>query len=275
MNDNLTTSSYLNELESWRKTLDIGLMKEDGWLALAGLYWLQEGENSFGTDPGNDFTLDVSTGPERIGLFTLRQGEVTVQILDDVAIQIDGEQRSTAVLQPDSSGSPTVVKLDHLTFMLLEREDGLAIRLWDNQRPERLDFGGRRWLPVNPDFRVHGHYHPYPEEIELSFSRKNGADFQTGVQGEVSFDLEGNSYSLVVFEQKDGSLFIIFDDQTSGKETYPAGRYLVTDPPQDGEVEIDFNRAYHPPCAFTDFATCPLPPAQNRISAAILAGERS
>ena len=266
--------TYHEEQIDWRKALDDSLKKEDGWLALAGLFWLEAGENTFGTDPDNDFVLDVSSGPGRIGSFILDEKEVTLKVLENQDLLIDGEIKKEMVIKADSSGSPTEIKLDHLSFMLLDREDGLAIRLWDNQKPERLNFGGRLWMPIEDKMRIRGTFIPYAEEKEMVFSRKNGDDFCTSVQGEVKLDLEGEDYSLIAFEQEDGSLFIMFFDGSTGNETYSAGRYLIIDPPLEGGVEVDFNRAYNPPCAFTDFATCPLPPMQNRIEGKILAGEK-
>jgi uncharacterized protein (DUF1684 family) len=266
--------SYQEEIKSWRQNLDDSLIKEDSWLALAGLFWLDEGDNRFGTASDNDFVLDVSSGPEKMGTFILKQGEVFLKAADNLEFVIDGRIKVDSLLKADSSGSPTAIKYRHLTFMLLEREDGMAIRLWDNQRPEQLNFPGRSWMPIDENRKVHGIYQSYQEEKDIVFSRKNGADFCMKVQGEVKFELDGDDYSFVAFEQEGGSLFTLFYDQSSGNETYSAGRYLIIDPPDDGKVIVDFNRAYNPPCAFTDYATCPLPPAQNRIDGVILAGER-
>jgi uncharacterized protein (DUF1684 family) len=273
-NDQPQQDSYREELTKWRQLLDDNLREEDSWLALADLYWLEEGENSFGTDPENKIVLPFGSAPGIVGNFLMKDGQVTAIIESGVEVFIDGEIKDQASLKADSSGEPTRIKFEQLTFMLLDREGGLGIRLWDNQRPERLNFPGRRWLPVNESLRIEGSFQRYEKEAEITFNRKNGADFQAQVHGEIHFQLEGKEHSLVAIEQEDGSLFTLFFDATSGKESYPAGRFLIIGPPENNEVEIDFNRAYNPPCAFTDYATCPLPPPQNRLDISILAGER-
>jgi uncharacterized protein (DUF1684 family) len=265
---------YHQESEEWRRSMDEKLKKEDSWLALAGLFWLEEGDNSIGTGSANHFVLPSGSGPEQIGVFVLKDEQVKLQVLDDVDLLIDGENAKEALLEPDTTGSPTEIKLKNLTFMLIDREDGLGIRLWDNQREERNNFLGRRWFPIQDGYLIKGIYNSFDEGFNVVMSRKNGSDYQTQAEGEVTFQLDGREFSLLAFEQEDGSLFTMFLDQTSGKECYAAGRYLVIDSPQDGVVEIDFNRAYNPPCAFTDFATCPVPPFQNRLDVTILAGER-
>ena len=265
---------YHRETEEWRRSADENLKKENGWLALAGLFWLDEGDNSFGRDPSNEFVIPSDFAPDRVGVFNLRKGQVSLQILEGVSVQIDGEDVKEAILMPDVSGSPTLISLGHLTFILIEREDGLGIRYWDNQRQERIDFPGRKWYSIQKEFLVSGSYQPFDEDLELVMSRKNGSDFHDQAQGQVIFQLDGKECLSDRRRQNAGSLFTIFLDQSSGKDSYGSGRYLVIDSPEKKIVEIDFNRAYNPPCVFTDFATCPLPPHQNRLDIAILAGER-
>ena len=267
-------SEYIQDNEEWRLSADENLRKENSWLSLAGLYWLNEGENSFGTDISNNIVLPPGSGAGRMGVFDLKDHQVIINVEEDVDLTIDGENVQKKILQPDLSGTPTEISFEHLTMILIERDDGLGIRLWDNQRSERVNFSGRVWFPIDERYLVEGTYTPFDEDLDLVMKRKNGADMQDQAQGQINFQLDGQELSLLAFEQEDGSLFILFLDQTSGKESYPAGRYLLVAPPKGGSVEIDFNRAYNPPCAFTDFATCPLPPAQNRLHVAILAGEK-
>ena len=267
-------SEYIQEIEEWRLTADENLRKENSWLALAGLHWLNEGENSFGTEISNAIILPPGSGADRLGVFCLNDHKVTLNVEEEVDLEIDGEYIKEKILQPDISGNPTKISFGHLTMILIERDDGLGIRLWDNQRPERVNFSGRVWFPIDKSYLVKGTYTPFDEELDLVMQRKNGVDMQEQAQGQVSFELDGQELALLAFEQEDDSLFTLFLDGTSGKESYPAGRYLLVAPPKSGSVEIDFNRAYNPPCAFTDFATCPLPPAQNRLDVAILAGEK-
>lgn len=267
-------STYHIETEEWRRSADENLRQENSWLALAGLFWLEEGENSFGAGELNTISLAQETATERLGIFELKDGQVILRVEQDVDLYVDGEIIKEKILQPDTSSSPTEITFEDLTMILIDREDGLGIRLWNNQRPERKEFSGRRWFPIRENFLVKGSYEKFEENLELVMQRKNGSDFQDHAQGQISFQLDGEDHSLVVFEQSNGSLFTLFLDLTSGRECYPAGRYLVVKPPKNGIVEIDFNQAYNPPCAFTDFATCPLPPVQNRLHTAVLAGEK-
>jgi uncharacterized protein (DUF1684 family) len=266
-------SDKMLDIEEWRKAADENLRKKNSWLALAGLYWLDEGENDFGTDPSNSLVFPPRSGSPRMGVFDLKGDQVTLRVEKGIDLSVEGEVISEINLKPDTSGSPTEIKYKDLTFILIEREDGFGIRLWDNQRPERINFSGRVWYPIQNDYLIRGTYEHYEEDLSLILGRKNGSDMEQKAQGQVNFQLNDQDFSLVAFAQEDGSLFILFHDLTNGNDTYPAGRYLLVAPPEDGSVEIDFNRAYNPPCAFTDYATCPLPPEQNRLDVSIPAGE--
>lgn len=266
--------SYIQEIEDWRKAADKSLRRENGWLSLAGLFWLDEGENRFGTDPSNEVVFPPGTGPDRMGVLVLQDNQVMLRVEEDVDLSVDGEPLKETILKPDISGDPTEVAWEEQTFILIEREDGLGIRLWDNQLPARTQFDGRIWFPIDTDYLLEGVFEPFDQALDLVMSRKNGSDFQDQAQGQIIFQLGGRELALLAFEQEDGSFFTLFTDQTSGRETYQAGRYLVVPPPDEGSLVIDFNRAYNPPCAFTDFATCPLPPIQNRFDLPIKAGEK-
>lgn len=267
--------SYVQEIEKWRRAADENLRKEDSWLSLAGLFWLDDGENSFGTDRSNDIVFPPGSGAARMGVLDLVDDQVTLIVEENVDLRVDGEIIKETILKPDISGDPTEIKWEERTFILIEREDGLGIRLWDNQRPERVNFPGRVWFPIDENYVVTGCYEPFEKALDLVMERKNGSDFMDQVQGQIHFQFDGRDHSLLAFEQEDGSLFTLFLDQTSGKSSYPSGRYLLVPPPQEGSLTIDFNRAYNPPCAFTDYATCPLPPKQNRLPVAIQAGEKT
>jgi len=254
--------------------LDANLRKENSWLALAGLYWLEQGENSFGTAPGNSIVFPSDYGPDSIGTFLVEGHEVILQVHEGLRVKVDGKLTSQAVLAPDTSGSPSEVTLGSLTFILIQREDSLAIRLWDNSRKQRKSFPGRQWFPIQDCYRIPGEYRKYDVDRMLSLQRKNAANYDAQPGGEVSFIINNLECSLVVFVESEGELFTLFNDLSNGQETYSSGRYLVLDPPQEGNVILDFNRAYNPPCAFTPHATCPLPPEQNRLKIPIPAGEK-
>ncbi len=265
---------YILELEKWRRAADESLRKENSWLSLAGLFWLEDGQNSFGTDISNKIVFPLGSGAARMGVLDLVDGQVTLRAEENVDLRVDGEIIKEVILKPDTSGDPTEIKWEDRTIILIEREDGYGIRLWDSQRRERVNFPGRVWFPIDENYVVKGSYGPFEKALDLVMGRKNGSDFQDQAQGQINFQLEDQELSLVAFAQEDGSLFTLFHDLSNGNETYPAGRYLQVDPPKGESLEIDFNRAYNPPCAFTDYATCPLPPIQNRLPVAIRAGER-
>lgn len=266
--------TYQKKIREWQKTLDTNLRKENSWLALAGLFWLEEGENSFGSGDVNDIVFPNDATPEMIGSFLVQDDNVKLDVTGDTLVDVDGVPAKEASLQPDASGAPTKLKLGALSFILIQREDGFGIRLWDNSRAEREAFPGREWFPAQEGFCIEGAYQRYANEKMVSFERENGADFKANVEGAVNFSLEGKDFSLLAFEQPDGDLFIIFRDATNGRETYGSGRYLSVSSPKDGKVIIDFNRAVNPPCAFTNFPTCPLPPSQNNLPISIIAGEK-
>lgn len=270
----MNSDEYRQQIEAWRQKLDDSLRAEDSWLALAGLYWLDEGRNSIGTDPSGGIVLPPGSGTTHLGDILLVGDQASLLIRGETALTVDGEQVQEVVLKPDVSGSPSEIRLGELTMMLLKRGERYAIRLWDNGRSERKDFQGRRWYPIEESYRLMARFSRYEPVKRISFPNELGEIEENDVLGYVRFVLHGQECRLDVMETGGGGLFIIFKDETSGKETYPPGRYLVTRPPEDGEVVVDFNRAYNPPCAFTPYATCTLPPPQNHLSLEVKSGER-
>ncbi len=266
--------NYKKEILSWRKTLDANLRKENSWLALAGLFWLNEGINSFGAGDENDIIFPDAGIPQQIGAFIVNGDDVKLEVTADTLVDVDGIPAKEASLRPDISGAPTRLKLGALSFILIQREDGFGIRLWDNNNPKRKSFPGRQWYPADEEVRIEASYQRYDEEILVCFERENGADFETQIGGVLHFSVDGKEYSFLALEDEDGDLFVMFRDKTNGAETYRSGRYLSLSAPKEGKAVIDFNRAYSPPCAFTPYATCPLPPAQNNLPIPIRAGEK-
>lgn len=267
-------SDYETELAAWRQLVDDALREENSWLALAGLYWLEAGENTFGSDPANAIVLPAGSAPPVAGSFWVEDGTVTLRVADGAGVQVNGETVQEAQLASDASGAPSQIVLGDLALILLQRGEVRGIRLWDNGRAERETFPGRQWFPVEEAFRVAGQYQRFDHEYRVQMQRRNGADFEAQPEGAVHFELGDVRCSLVAFEKPNGELHIMFSDPTNGAQTYGAGRYLTVAAPEDGSVVVDFNRAINPPCAFTDFATCPLPPAQNRLETPIPAGEK-
>ncbi|MBW8012876.1 MAG: DUF1684 domain-containing protein [Chloroflexi bacterium] len=184
-----------------------------------------------------------------------------------------GEAVGEFELKPDISGSPTKLVIRDLVMILVQRGERLGIRLWDKNNSKLKEFKGRSWYAPDYSFRFQARYLAYDPPKIISIVDILGDTHEAAHPGKVTFNLDGEEYSLDAGEGSDGGFFITFKDATSQQETYPPGRYLVTSAPQNGIVDLDFNRAYNPPCAFTDFATCPLPPAQNILPLPISAGE--
>ena len=268
--------SYSKALEKWRADRLEEINGEDGWTTLIGLFWLNEGQNKFGSDPSNEIVLPRSSAPKVAGSIRLDNGVVTLEAKPDAGITSDGNAVSTLLLQSDDDGKPTVLKLGSLKLFVIKRGEKLGLRVKDKRNPARSRFAGLDYFPVDLKWRLDARFEPYdPPKIIPIVNVLGMVDSMTST-GALVFEVNGKSYRLdPVLEKGSKQLFIIFGDKTTGKETYGAGRYLYADPAgDDGKVVLDFNKAYNPPCAFTEFATCPLPPRQNRLAIRVEAGEK-
>ena len=265
-------SAYRARLQTWRDGYQADLQKDNGWLTLAGLYWLKEGDNRFGAGTNNDIVLPAGSAPEAAGTFVFHDGQTRLMLKDGVSALVNGEAVHTEiVLKTDTSGKPDRITLGRLSMVVIQRGSRYAIRLWDNASKARAEFSGVRWFPVNEAYRVTAQFTSYPQPRKIPILNILGDTEPTPSPGYAIFELAGKPCRLEPLAEGD-RLFFIFKDLTSGKQTYPAGRFLYADPPKDGKVTLDFNEAFNPPCAFTDFATCPLPPKQNYLPVAVPAG---
>ena len=268
-------AAWRKQVETWKKERTDSLKREDGWLTLVGLYWLKPGENRFGSDPGNPVILPKGKSPAVAGVL-IREGDaVTVRAEPGSNLTADGKPVTGSVpLKVDAQGKPTVLGLGSLSFYVIKRGDRVGVRIKDKESPERAAFHGVDTFPPDPRWRVVARFEPYKDK-KIPIANIIGQVADEKSPGALVFDWQGKTYRLDALEGgDDGSLFVVFGDQTNGKETYGAGRFLDTDPPKDGKVVVDFNTAYNPPCAFTAFATCPLPPAQNKLAMRVEAGEK-
>jgi uncharacterized protein (DUF1684 family) len=265
---------YQEEIFAFRESLEESLRRRNGWLALAGLFWLKEGENMVGAGSTCDVLLPDERYPEKLGSFYLTDQMVRLVITADAQVTFDGEEKEAGEIFPDTADQPTVIELGELRMMIIERGDQFGVRLWDNGRADRHEFSGRDWFPIRPEYRVKAEYKTFGSAQGLKLSRTLGKQVEMQMEGSLEFTLHGEVCRLLALPTDGGGLFLMFLDETSGEETYSSGRYLTTEGPDGGKVLLDFNRAYNPPCAFTDYATCLLPPAQNRLQVAVRAGER-
>jgi uncharacterized protein (DUF1684 family) len=269
-------NSYDEEMRAWRKSRIQELTGEDGWLALAGLYWLQPGKNTIGSGASRDIVLSAGKAPDYAGSIWLDDGKIRIDAAPGAGITAGGKPVSTLELHSDEAGKATVLKLGSLSFHVIKRRDKLGLRVKDRDNPDRVSFKGLDYYPVDTGWRLEGTFVPYAPHKLIPITNILGMVEDQKSPGAISFQVAGITYQLdAVKEEGSKDLFIMFADKTTGTETYGSGRYLYAPMPSaHGKSIIDFNKAYNPPCAFTTFATCPLPPRQNRLPIAVQAGEK-
>lgn len=263
------------DLAQWRVERLERLTAPDGWLTLIGLYWLQEGVQTLGAEQTN--ALVLPKGPRALGSLTWdkSKNQVVLALAPGVNATVDGSEIREKITFSNDEDHPTQVKLGTLTLGVISRGDQKALRVKDSAAETRTHFGGLEYFPESADWRIEARWEAFSPPRTLKIQNIIGTVSDEAVPGKATFDYEGKTYELwPIQEAGDDVLFFIFSDQTSGVETYGAGRFLFTDPPRNGKVVLDFNRAINPPCAFTAFATCPLPPAQNRLRVRVPAGEK-
>lgn len=265
------STDHAAEVEEWHQGRIERLQSEEGWLSLVALHWLEEGDNTFGSGPQH--ALVLSSGPETAGNLILKDGEVTLAD-PHTALMIDGEPAESGVLKTDNhEDGYNKLTVENLRFYIVQRGDRFAVRVKDPDSPIRQEFTGIDRFPVSVDWRIKADWMPHETPVEIPVATIIGTVEMMQSPGTARFEIDGTTHTLDPVQSGD-SLWYIFRDETSGKETYGAGRYLYGPMPEDGKVTIDFNKAYNPPCAFTSFATCPLPPKQNRLEVRVEAGEK-
>ncbi|HJR80681.1 MAG TPA: DUF1684 domain-containing protein [Anaerolineales bacterium] len=268
----MTDNEYETGILKWRQEVDSNIRRENGWLALAGLFWLRKGTNVIGSDRESDICLP-QRAPARLGTFEFDGNNVTLNVEANLPVEVNGVATTSALLDADQEDVPSFITFNDMRMVVLRRSKGIGIRVWDNAREARRLFPSREWYPVKEEYRLPATYTRYETPKIVKMPDILGAILDESMQGFVSFELQGKKHELMVEELPDHRLFIQFMDLTNGNPTYPSGRYHYTDAHINGKVFIDFNKAYSPPCAFTEFATCTFPPQENRLDAAIEAGE--
>jgi uncharacterized protein (DUF1684 family) len=270
---NASASPYQQAMEKWRQDYQASLTSDKGWLTVAGLFWLHEGENRFGTDPHGDIVLPPGTAPAVAGHFDFHAGKTVVHVNAGVPVTMGGKQVTSAELPPDSQTERLV--LGDLVLYVHRSGERFSVRLKDKNSKLRKEFHGLKWFPVNEAYRVTARFVPYDKPRDVEIQTVLGDREHLTVAGYVAFSLSGKEYKLEAQrDDSDGTLSFVFRDLTSVKETYQAARFLDTDPVKDGKVELDFNKAYNPPCAYNPYTTCPLPSPGNRLQVEIPAGEK-
>lgn len=272
----LDVSAHRAEIEKWREKRMASLRREDGWLTLVGLVWLEPGENTLGSGRSNRIVLPEGAAPERMGSIVLSGGNATARILPGVDVTHQDRSVTSIELQSDADGEPTVLKHGRISFYLIKRGERLGVRVKDSRNPALLSFHGIEAFPVDLRWRFEARFQSYEAGKKIRVPNILGTVGEETSPGAVVFDLGGRTYRLdAVKESGTEDLFLIFGDQTNGEQTYGGGRFLYAAPPdKQGRVVVDFNKAYNPPCVFTPYATCPLPPTQNRLPIRVEAGEK-
>lgn len=261
--------AYRLEVEQWRAHHQSELTKDFGWLTVVGLDWLKEGDNHVGADPSSEVPLPTGSAPRRVALISLHAGKVVLHPAPGVPLTLNGKPATETTLREDDD----ILAIKHLKFYLIRRGDKAGIRLKDNDSEARKHFLGLSWFPADRSWRFEAKYTAWDKPHTLVFHNTIGQEETEPSPGYVTFQKDGREHRLEPMLD-DGQLFFVIRDQTSGKTTYGASRFLYADQAKNGVVILDFNKAENPPCAFTAYATCPLPPPQNRLDLAVTAGEK-
>jgi hypothetical protein len=264
-------TEYRKQIVAWQQHRETGLRSPTGWLTLAGLFWLKPGKNTIGSGETSDFLLPKDA-PTQVGVFEVDGKEVTFRNLSGAEVTVKGQPvKDSVVLKHDEDdGKCDQVQVGPVLFYVIDRDERLAVRVKDRESEALKNFKGTEFFPINPGLRFEATFMESPTKIPVpNILGKTEMQESPGI---VEFNYEGQTFKMrPVFEGK--TLFFIFKDLTSKKETYQAGRMVNTPLPNNGKVILDFNKAYNPPCIFTPYATCPLPPKENILPIRIEAGE--
>jgi len=265
--------NYQEQMNEWRLQRHARLSSENGYLSQVGLEWLQEGQNRLGSLDSS--TIKMPGGLDDWGVIVVDGHELKYRPAAGAGIVIDGAQAEEVLLVTDTQGQPTVVRHGNLSFYVIDRQS-FALRIKDTQSPDLLAFSGVDSYEIQEDWRMNARFIEAAEGQAIEIANVLGQTSPSPVLGTVEFERDGETYRLIgLGDAASRSVWFLFADRTSGRETYGAGRFLYSDGmPENGRLVIDFNKAYNPPCAFNDYSTCPLPPQQNRLKLAVTAGEK-
>ncbi|GGH73253.1 hypothetical protein GCM10011379_34550 [Filimonas zeae] len=273
--DNEVTT-YRQEVEAWHQNREDELKKKDGWLSLVGLYWLKEGSNSFGADSSNAIVFPKNFPERQGGSYMLDKGKIAFH-LNNAAIKVSGYNGTDRVITVgEADRQPVRFAIDGFQWIIIRRQDKYGLRVWDTNSPAVKQFTGVPRFPVDTAWRIPARFIAAESEGgPILFKNKIGQSFENKAVGKIAFSYKGAPYTLDIISASREGYFIVFGDKTSGEQTYASGRFITVDKADDaGNTYIDFNRAINPPCVFTEYATCPLPPQSNVLPVAILAGEK-
>ena len=277
---NVAEPEYVDAINQWRDSIEKGLRRDNGWLTLAGRFIMKPGVNTFGTASANDIVFPPQlkgTGPDVLGTITVDavKKSVTLKLNEGVSMVSDGKPFTAERALKFDAGKPDWVSVGRIAMHIIERDGRYVLRLADNESLVRKNFPGRVWYEVNPAFKVNAKFVPYPPGKKLSIVNVLDEVSEEPCPGYVKFTLKGKKYKMDVVGEDEG-MFFVMRDGTSGDTTYRPSRFLYVDKkPKANEIfQLDFNKTYNPPCAFSEYTTCPLPPEQNILKTRIEAGEK-
>jgi uncharacterized protein (DUF1684 family) len=271
-------AAFARDEQAWRDGRLQRLLAPDGWASLVGLHWIGPGMHAVGSAAGNGIRLAL--GPAHLGVLQAEAGGVRFEPANGVALTLDGAPfASPQALRTDAADAgPSVIGFDggKGAATVIERSGRLALRVRHADAPSRTGFAGLEYWPADPSWRVQARFVPHPSGTSIAIASIIGSVDQVPNPGALEFERAGRTYRIEALDEGDGTLFLVFADRTNGHDSYGAGRFIdAPKPDAQGRVAIDFNQAYNPPCAFTAFATCPLPPPENRLDLAVDAGEKA
>lgn len=266
--------AYQNEMNDWYQKRTHALKAPGGWLNLAGLFWLKKGKNYFGTDSTNDIVYAVPGFPSVAGYFLLKKGKVQWVSNKGFNVKVDNKSVRQATLFDGNTHTPSMALWQSLRWNIIKRDSLLGVRLRDLDHPAVTNFSGIDRYPLDTTWRIHAKFEAKDND-SLRITNMIGQSYKQKSPGRIHFTIGGTAYTLDALENTADDLFIIFADATNGLETYGSGRYIyIPKADANGNIILDFNKAINPPCVFTAFATCPVPPRQNRLPLNIEAGEK-
>lgn len=266
---------YVKEIDDWHSKRINRLKADDGWLNLVGRFWLKQGESTFGSSSDNDIVVGSSKLPEHIGSFLFKDSVVTFKAKEGVNVLLYGNPVKEIILIGDEKKDITVLQIGSIKFNLIVRDTLYGIRFRDLNSELVKNFKGVERFDIDEGWKIKARFEAYNPVKEIDVPNVLGQISKEKCPGAVVFERDGKTYKIDAVDEGDENLFLIIADQTSGDETYGGGRFMyVKKPDSTGTIILDFNKAYNPPCVFTKYATCPLPPEQNYLKLRIEAGEK-
>ena len=268
--------AYASEIDAWKAKRLAALRSDDGWLTVVGLFWLSEGANAVGSARDAVAVLPQHDGlPAKVGTLRLAGTKLSFEPAPGADVRIAGQPARSGEIRSDAADEPTILSIGSVRFYVIERDHRFAVRVKDTASAARREFHGITYFKTDPSWRIDARFEPYDPPRSIPIPNVLGHADSESSPGAIVFTRDGKTYRLdAVLERGETDYFVIFGDRSNGADTYGAGRFLYVAPPVGGRTVIDFNKAYNPPCVFTPYATCPLPPPQNKLPIRVEAGEK-